>query len=136
MNATAETQMQPQVKPRKIGEIVDAMSAIRETMRHLNQQVKDLQQEYDALDAELQSRMTEQGIDQARGTKATASLSSTVVPTVKDWDAFYEYIQANDALYLLQRRPAAGPCRELFDAGETIPGVDRFTKTAINLRNN
>ena len=47
-------------------------------------------------------------------------------PSVKDWPALYAYIKENDAFELLERRPGKGACRERWDAGEIIPGVEKF----------
>lgn len=48
------------------------------------------------------------------------------VPHVKEWDKFYQYIKQNDAFDLLERRPGKLACKERWDAGEIVPGVEKF----------
>ena len=48
------------------------------------------------------------------------------VPTVKDWPAFYAYIQETGAFELLERRPGKAACRERWEAQEEVPGVEKF----------
>jgi len=43
-------------------------------------------------------------------------------------------MKENDALFLLQRRPAAAAYRELLESGQTIPGVEPYTQRQIGLR--
>ena len=47
-------------------------------------------------------------------------------PAVKDWTKFYAYIKKNDAWELLERRPGRVACRERWEDGKTIPGVEKF----------
>lgn len=48
------------------------------------------------------------------------------VPAVKNWPAYYAYIVANNAFELLEKRPGRLACKERWDAGEIIPGVEKF----------
>lgn len=48
------------------------------------------------------------------------------VPAITDWPKYYEYIKANDAWELLERRPGRLACRERWEQGELIPGCDKF----------
>jgi hypothetical protein len=63
------------------------------------------------------------------------------VPQVKDWEAFYAYVKANNAFDLLQRRinPAALKDREEALADnkrakvKVIPGTEKFTAVKLSL---
>jgi hypothetical protein len=74
------------------------------------------------------------GTDISRNSGFSAVLTETVVGDVKDWDAVYEYVKENEAFYLIQRRISNKPFQELLESGQTVPGIEKFTKRAISIR--
>lgn len=120
----------PQVN---IAQQIDRLFNIREAKRELAEEMKLLDEQYAAVEAALIEALNGQGIPSARSTLATATVTSAVMPNVKDWTAFHEYIRDHDALYLLERRPSVVACRELFQAGETLPGVEPYEKVGLSL---
>lgn len=114
--------------------VVKRMVEVRDERRKISARDKELIDEWRSLEMEMITRLDEQGMEKVTTAGGTASISETVLPQVTDWDAFYQYMQDEDALYLLQRRPAAAAFRELNDAGKTIPGVDPYTQRSIGLR--
>jgi len=127
--------MDMKVKPRmNIGQKIDKLWLLREKKRAKDAESKLIGDEIDALEAELMHHMTDEGTDKAAGKKATVSITKSVVPQAIDWDAFYAYIHRHKYYHLLERRPAVAGCRELFDAGKKIPGIEPFTKVKLNLR--
>lgn len=121
-------------QPLTTGDIVKRMIEIRDERRRISSRDKELIDEWRSFEMEMLTRLDDQGMSKATAGAGTASIIETVLPNVADWDAFYEYMRENDALYLLQKRPAAAAFRELNDAGKTIPGVDAYTKREIGLR--
>lgn len=69
----------------------------------------------------------------AAGLLARASASLELVPTVEDWEAFWDYIYQNKAAYLLQKRAAAKAVRDIWGTGEALPGVKKFRQTKMSL---
>ena len=117
-----------------LGQLIDGMQENRELRRELEEQVKVLKADFDAMESEAILRLNDQNLSNARGGKATVSVKSSVVPNVKDRDAFLAYVYDNNALHLLTGAPSTPACRELFLAGELIPGLEPFTKVTLNLR--
>lgn len=119
-----------------LGAQIDALHTIRDDMRALNQSLKELQEQKTVLEAGLLATMEAQGIEQSRGATATVTVTKATVPNVHDWDALYDFIKANDAFYLLDRRASAPSYRELLEArdGVPVPGVEPFERTTISLR--
>ena len=75
----------------------------------------------------LIDQMQKQEITAAGGKLLRVGLSAPdYVPAIKDWAAYYAYIKVNDAFELLERRPGKAACRERWEAGEIIPGVEKF----------
>ena len=120
--------------PNSIGDTIDHMFELRERKRELNAELKDIDEQYKGLEQQLIDALDKDDLMQTRSAKATATVSSVTVPSVTDWDRFYDYVLENDALHLLERRVAAAPWRELMEAGEAVPGTEPFTKRSINLR--
>ena len=48
------------------------------------------------------------------------------VPHVMDWTVFYQYIIDEENFAMLEKRPGRAACQELWDAGITIPGVEKY----------
>ena len=117
-----------------IGALIDRMWAVREQQRGLEKQIGELDQVLDDLDNQLRERMGEAELDKATGAKASASISTTVVADVQDWDKFWTYILKNKYTHLLQRRVSDPAYRELLNAGKKVPGVQPFVKKRVNLR--
>jgi hypothetical protein len=134
--ATAAAKIVPIKKPKlTLGALIDKMSDIREVKRKVDESSKELKAQYDVLEVQLMEMLDGQDTRKGEGKKASASISESVQPNVVDWDSFYAYIFKNKFTHLLQRRPSAEACRELFETKGKIPGVEPFTKRTINLRN-
>lgn len=121
-------------QPQSLGSKIDELNELRERKRELVAELKEVEERYAALEAEIMSDLDSMGIDLARGSTARVSISETTVPTVEDWDAFYEYVKSQDALYLLERRVAARAWRELYESGELVPGTSPFVRRKLSLR--
>lgn len=126
----------PLKKPKlTLGAIIDRMSVLRDDKKVVDDQSKEIKAQYDALELQLMEMLDSQETRKGEGKKASASISENVQPNVVDWDVFYAYILKNKFTHLLQRRPSAEACRELFETKGKIPGVEPFIKRTINLRN-
>jgi hypothetical protein len=117
-----------------VGAKIDALHALREEKRQLEELLKAKAQEIDLVENELIELMDQQNISKSTGTKATVSITTSTKPSVEDWDAFYAYIHRNKYYHLLERRPSVTGCRELFDTKGKIPGVVPFTQRKLNIR--
>ena len=117
-----------------VGAKIDALHALREEKRQLEELLKAKAQEIDLVEIDLIEQMDQQNITKSTGSKATVSISMSVKPSVEDWDAFYAYIHKNKYYHLLERRPSVTGCRELFDHKGAIPGVVPFTQRKLNIR--
>ena len=117
-----------------VGGKIDALHALREEKRQLEELLKAKAQEIDLAENDLIEQMDQQNITKSTGSKATVSISTSVKPSVEDWDAFYAYIHKNKYYHLLERRPSVTGCRELFDHKGAIPGVVPFTQRKLNIR--
>jgi len=114
--------------------IIAKLAEVRDEKRRIKEREKELIDEWRTLEMELLIRLDEQGMLKASTGIGTASITEVVLPQVTDWDAVYEHIKVTGDFYLLQKRPAAAAFRELLESGETIPGMEAYTKRSISLR--
>lgn len=131
MSNTAE---QLDTPVRTLGELASERHALRDEKRKLNEQLKEVDAQLKDNELELLEALDAAGVEATKAAGISLSISEQVVPSVTDWDAFYGYIKANDAMYMLERRAASAAFREAHQAGLDVPGVEPFTKRSINMR--
>lgn len=117
-----------------IGEQIDVLYDLREQKRELNKQIAQIDLQYESIEHDILRELGAMGIETAKSTKASATVSKKIVPNVQDWDAFYKYILSTEQPFLLERRPSVTAFRDLHNAGEEIPGVTAFEQTSLSLR--
>lgn len=118
-----------------LGELIDELQQIREERRDLTAQDKALSSQYKETEAKVIAELNRVGLEKASGALASASLSETEVPAVKDWTKLMRFIKKNGALHLFERRLAKSSWVEEVQArnGRDLPGVEAFTKVGLNL---
>lgn len=79
-------------------------------------------------EATLIKEMQEQKITAIGGSVVRLAIPTVpeYVPAVKDWDAVYKHILETGDFSLLHKRVGATACKERWDAGEEVPGIERF----------
>lgn len=117
------------------GQIVGRLAEIREEKAHFNDQIKELNGEQRDLEFALLRLMEEQGgATRVAFGNLTASRTEQVVPIIRDWDAFEEYVRSEGALHMLQRRVATTSFKEMIESGQEVPGLEPYVKVGISLR--
>lgn len=119
-----------------LGESIDRLYELKQEKAELNRQIKDLDDQYAEIEANVLAQLNELGVETGKSGTASATVSRSIVPNVDDWDAFYNYIVESNQPYLLERRPSVTAFRDLTQAGESIPGVSSYTKISLSLRKN
>lgn len=117
-----------------IGEWIDRLHAKRKEISELEPLKKRLQSEAAAIEKQAIEAMDKEKTTQGAGRVASAHVNEVASPHVTDWDELYKYIHENRYYHLLHRRASSTGCMELIDAGESIPGVEKFVQRKINLR--
>lgn len=120
--------------PSPLGSQIDKMFDLREKKRELEAQIALLDAEYREVEERVLLQMEEQKASGFKGSKASASITHTVVGSVEDWDKLNAYVKKTGHFHLFQRRLADAAYRELMEQGKKVPGVVPFTKKRLNLR--
>lgn len=130
--AAAAAPLPPSAMP--IGGLIDAMFDTRERKRALEEQVKLIESEYAGLEAALMARLATEQTDKGSGQRASASITKTVTGNIVEFEDLCKFIKRTGYFHLFQRRLSDPAYRELLDAGKTVPGVEKFVKSRVNLR--
>jgi hypothetical protein len=117
-----------------VGSLIDTMASLREQRRVLAKQDEELKAQYDATEAQLIEMMDGEECVKSTGKVASASISTTTVFNVADWDAFMAYLIKTKQTHLVQRRVSTPAVAEIFEKKGCVPGLEPFTKRSINLR--
>lgn len=118
--------------PETLGGCADLLYATR-------QKRLAMQKELDAV-ADLERELREHIINTmpksdtgAAGRVARVSVVTKEVPTVGNWEKFYEHIYQTRSFDLLQRRVSDAAVKERWENNEQIPGVEVFNSVNVSL---
>jgi trimethylamine:corrinoid methyltransferase-like protein len=120
--------------PKGLGAKIEQLAVLRDKKKELNNELKEVDEQFKALEQEVMHDLDEQGLAFSGGHTHRVTISEQSVPTVDDWHAVEQWAKDNDALYLFQRRLSATAWRELQDAGELVPGTTPFVQRSLSLR--
>lgn len=117
-----------------LGAMIDKLYDLREKKRELEAQIKVIDGEFDGIEEQVMSKLAAEQVDASRGSKASCSISKTVVANIVDFDALAKYVKKTGYVHLFQRRISDPAFRELLDQGKKVPGLEPFTKSRLNLK--
>ena len=116
-----------------LGEMIDSLYQKRE-QRIAAQRVADgMKAEEMTIKQSIVEKLQELNAESMSGKMATASIKTSVVPKVADWQKLYAYIHKNKAFELLHQRISSTAWSELVDSGKSVPGVDEVELTDLSL---
>ena len=94
-----------------------------------------IKEKMEKIEGWIMAKADETGVTSFKTTHGTAFMSTTDFAGVADWDAVLDYIKANDAYDLLERRVSRNAVRSYIDATGAVPaGVNFGTKVSVNFR--
>ena len=119
---------------KKLNDLLAEYGKVRDGIKELQAQEKELNTSKRELEAQISIRMQEQGLDKISNGGQTISLKNEIVPTVEDWDLLQEHVAKTKQFELMHKRVSATAYREAVAAGMEIPGVKSTELTRINYR--
>lgn len=92
--------------------------------------------EQDEAERELMQIMETEGASAVMGESGTLTLSMTAKARLNDWPTLKSYIEAkpSERLDLLERRLSRAGCKERWQAGEAVPGVEQLQEPTLSYR--
>lgn len=125
---------QPKNSPIDVDLKLDALDELRQRKKDIAAELKEVEQDFNALRDELMDIMDQQGTNILGNSRFRVSITESEVPDIVDWELVHGYIMANDAPYMFERRLSTAAWREALESGELIPGTKPFTKRTLSLR--
>lgn len=112
----------------ELAQLADHYWLTREKRLAADKVAKDLKDEESRTEATLIKEMREQQLTAIGGKLVRLAIPTEpeYVPAVKDWDAFYRHVLQTGDFSLLHKRVGTTACKERWDAGETVPGVEKY----------
>lgn len=119
--------------PQKLGACADELGQIRAQLSELHRQEKKLEERRSELEERLIEELPASDADGICGRAFRATIVTSRVPSIKDWDALTRYVKRTGAFELLSRRLSREAVQERWDAKKEVPGVEGFTVKKVSL---
>jgi hypothetical protein len=120
--------------PSTLGACIDLLYKMREDRHAIEKKAEAIKIKEDELETHLLETFKKTDLEGAQGKRATAGVSMSTVPSVKDWDKVFAYIKKKGAFDLLQKRLSATAYRERLESKVAVPGVEPFNVVKLSLR--
>lgn len=117
-----------------LNELTFALFDAKEKKARLNEKIEELNKEIRDYEMKIWQIMEADDLLKFSTPQGTVYRSPQVSPKVVDWDAFYRYIEQNQAYHMLERRPSRAAFRELHEAHKLVPGVEAVEYDEIRTR--
>jgi hypothetical protein len=114
-----------------LGERIDSLIPLRETIRNKESELNDLKRTFETAQREILAALDEVGSTAFKGRLGNAFVTKQEIVNIEDFDAFWAYVRENDAPHLLHRRVAVRAALEL---DEDIPGLKRDEVRKLGLK--
>lgn len=123
----------------KIEDVIKAYMTLRiqkeEVERIAKEQVLGFKANMERIEAYLLQRMEEDGVSSFKTPYGTAFATESEFASVADWMEVVEYVKAQDAFHLLEKRVSKTAIRTWMNEGNALPpGVNWTVKRDVNIR--
>lgn len=118
--------------PKTLGALVDQFYKARDARLMAEKKIEGMKKVEAEMKETILRTLTGLKLEGAKGKLATVAITSTYIPIVKDWDAFYKYILDNKSIEMLEKRPSKSACVERWDAGLAVPGVEKTPRVDLS----
>lgn len=117
-----------------IGDLIDKLYAQDKVIGAMNAELKDAKDIRNRTEIRLLKRLTGSKLNGAKGRQAVAYIKKTRHASMKDRPKLLKYILRNKAFDLFTNAVATKAYFDRLDDGETIPGVEVYTNTRVNVQ--
>mgnify|MGYP003547143997 CR=1 FL=1 len=118
---------------KELGLMIDEYYEARANRLEAERKIKEMKGVEYQLKEALLDILGEAGLQKASGHIATASIKRSTVPVVEDWDLLHNYVASHNRFDLLQKRISALAWRDMYEAGEEVPGTIAIEDVDLSL---
>lgn len=117
-----------------LGELIALSAALRDGASDLSKKEADLRADKELVDAEILNLMEAMGTDSTSANGYTVTRKKDDIATVTDWSALYDFVVAQNAPYLFQRRITQDSVKNMVAQHGSVPGIELMPKVSLSLR--
>ena len=128
-----ELERAPVEFPEDLGACIDKYYQLRAQRLNLEKEVKERKRTERAYMEHIIASLKAANMANGGGGVANASIKEVEMPTPKNWPEIWEFVKANDAWDILQKRLSGKAVQERWDQDIMIPGIETFTKVSLSL---
>lgn len=122
----------PPAMPQSIGRCADLYHDVRELRLAMEKEVEDVQRFESAVKAHILDNLSKSADTGAAGLRYRAQRTEKKVPKIRQdddnpqigWPQFWAYVVKTSRFDLVQKRLADKAIKDMWEAGETVPGVE------------
>lgn len=119
--------------PPSIGLCADLYSEVRELRLAMQKHVDAVKQRESEIKDHIINNLSKSDDTGAAGKKYLAKITTKDVPSLKDWEAFTNFVVATGRFDMLQKRLSTKPVTDLWEEGEDVPGVEKFRVVDVSI---
>lgn len=119
----------------RMQEIAERLFELREKRSGVRKIYEDYGHQTETAERELMELMETVGVSAVTCDTGTLTLTMKASAKLRDWPTLKEHIMKNpENIDLLEKRVSASGCKERWQTGEEIPGVDRVDSPDLAYR--
>lgn len=112
--------------PKSIGLCADLYSDVRALRLMMEKEVEAVQARETEIRDHIINNLSKSDDTGAAGKRYRAQIVMKTVPKLADWKAFTGYVLEHDRFDLIQKRLGEKAVADMWESGETIPGVEKM----------
>lgn len=114
-------------------QLVDLLWKCTQRLKAAEAKLAPLKESIDALETAVQHRLVTERAEAFSTKAATAALKRTEFAELTDDRAFFAYVGKQKAWDLVRKQPVVSACRERWQDGVAIPGVQAAVRIGLSL---
>lgn len=119
--------------PPSIGLCADLYSEVRALRLEMQKVVDAVKARENEAKEHIIQNLSKSDDTGAAGKKYRAQIVTKDVPSLKDWNAFTDFVVAHGRFDLLQKRISNKAVQDLWEDGEAVPGVEKFRAVDVSI---
>lgn len=119
--------------PESIGRCADLYHDVRDLRLAMAKEVEAVEEFEREVKQRIIDNLSKSEDTGASGLRYRAQVVTTVKPTVSDWPTLQAHILATKNFDLVQKRISDKAVADRWEAGEVIPGVERFNSVGVSV---
>lgn len=119
--------------PKTIGLCADLYSDVRALRLMMEKEVEVVQARETEIREHIISNLSKSDDTGAAGKRYRAQIVMKTVPKLADWNKFCDYVYEHNRFDLVQKRLGEKAVADLWEAGETIDGVEKMNIPTVSI---